>query len=133
MTAAEAVDAVFGVFKAVWDTTGFPAVYNDVGGTPAAGAWARATIQHERGRQASLSGGLGVKLWTQAGVVAVEVYAPIGDGRAEAYRLAELVVNGFRDARGSVWYRNPRMRERGANGAHQRIDVLADFIYDETR
>lgn len=122
------------IFKACWDTTGYPAVYSDVGGAPGNTAWARVTLRHATGGQSSLAGADSTRRWTQTGTLTAQVYAPKGDGLSEAYRLAELVVNAYRDARGgSVWYRKPRMREAGSSGAFEQINVLVDFSYDETR
>lgn len=134
MTSDQARDEILAIFKAAWDTTGYIALYPDVGGKPPDdAAWARVQTRHATGRQSSLTGGLGTKRWTQVGVLTVQVFAPQGDGMKEVYRLAELVLNAYRDAHGSVWYRNPRMREVGTSGAFEQINVLVDFTYDETR
>lgn len=136
MTADEARDVMFTVFKTAWDSTEYAenVVYSDKAGAPSDAPWARVTLRHATGRQASLAGAMGAKKWTQTGTIWVQVFAPVGFGSASAYTLATLVVNAFRDAKGlSVWFRNPRMQEVGSSGAFEQINVLTDFTYDETR
>ena len=134
MTPLQARAQILATFKAAWDTTGLPCDYDDGGATPPANsAWARVTLRHATGGQSSLSGADGTKRWTQTGTVIAQVFAPIGDGKKKAYELAELVVNAYRDARGSVWYRNPHLKEAGRDGAFNQINVYVTFEYDETR
>ena len=133
MTPNEAVDIIFGIFKAVWDPR--PAIYSDVGGKipTSEGVWARATIRHAVGSQSSL-GGIGSRKFTDKGTVIVQVFAPVGDGSTACYEAARLVQNAYRDARNpSVWFRDVRMNEIGASGAFEQINVLATFSYDDVR
>lgn len=76
---------------------------------------------------------MGTKRYTQTGTLWVQVFAPVGDGMVTAYGLAQAVVNAYRTARGTVWYRNARMQEVGSSGAFEQINVLTDFTYDDTR
>ncbi len=136
MTADEARDEMLAVLKAAWDTTSVPAnvSYPDKPFTPPAdAAWARATIRTATGRQSSLGGAMGAKRYTQTGTLWVQVFAPAGDGMVTAYALAQTVVNAYRTARGTVWYRNPRWQEVGASGAFEQVNCLIDFTYDDTR
>lgn len=132
MTAEEARDYILGVFKTFWDDTDYSAVYSDVPGGPPEDAepWARATIQHVTGAQASLTGGLGTTKYRANGLVIVQVFAPVGDGRRELYELAEGVVNAYRAARLPVWFRNVRMNEIGKDGQFEQINVIGEFEYD---
>lgn len=134
MTPDLARDEMLAVFKAAWDSTGYAAAYPDVPAEPPAAApWARPTVQHATGGQATLSGANGARRWTNRGILTVQVFAPAGDGMKTAYDLAQRVLVAFRQARGVVWYRNHRLREAGTSGAFSQVNVLVDFTYDETR
>lgn len=130
MTADEARDEVYAIFKAVSDTTGLEVAYDDSPARDNSDGWARVTLRHATGRQSSLSGAMGTRRFTRTGTLWVQVFAPVGDGNATALSLAETVVNAYQAASGTVWYRNVRMREQGSDGAFARVDVLADFTYD---
>ena len=135
MTPQEAVDAIGTVFKDAWDTTGGTAVYDDLpGNVPNAETlWARLTVRHGPGGQASLAGDTGLRRWNAEGIVSVQVFAPMGDGAQAARNAAHVVMNAFRDAKLPVWFRNARMNEVGASGAFFQINVLTTFSYDEVR
>lgn len=136
MTADEARDEMFSVLKAAWDTTTVPSnmAYPDKPFSPPSdSAWARASIRTATGRQSNLAGAMGVKRYTQTGTLWVQVFAPVGDGMVKAYALAQTVVNAYRTARGTVWYRNPRMQEVGASGAFEQVNCMIDFSYDDMR
>lgn len=134
MTPDQARDEMLAVFKAAWDTTGLQATYTDIPGSvpDTEAAWARVTIQHADGGQTGF-GATEVKRFTNVGILTVQVFAPKGDGKTEAYRLAQLVLVAYCQARGSVWYRKQRIREAGSDGAYEQINVLADFNYDDQR
>lgn len=134
MNISEARNAMFGVFKAYWDTTTYPAVYDDVPApqTPTP-AWARATIRHALRRQSSLTGAFDTIKYESKGIVTVEVYAPLGDGAKLAYALAENVVHAYEDAHLDVWFRNVRAVEIGSDGAFYQVNAIAEFNYDTVR
>lgn len=138
-TFSEARDYMLSVFKAAWDTTGNPAVYEGVartpdteGNIPDAPVWARATIRHADGFQSSLTGPLEVfKKFENIGVVIVQVFARIGDGASAAYDAAQLVATAYRVSRNlPVWFRNVRINEIGTKGEFHQINVIADFTYE---
>lgn len=137
LTFREARNEILKVFKDVWDATGYPAVYTDVPDTvtPSNCVWARVTLRHGEGGQASLTGPEnGEQRWYNDGVVFVQIFAPVGDGSSLAYDAAQLVVNAFRDANGSeVWFRKTRINEVGTSGAFEQINVVSDFSYDQIR
>jgi hypothetical protein len=133
MSPGEARDEMLAVFKAAWDPTGYAAVWTDVAeDVPANDApWARPSVRHFDGRHSSLANHAGVTKHTAAGILTVQVFAPKGDGGTKAYELAHLLRRAYSTARGSVWYRNPRIREAGDSGAYTQINVLIDFTYDD--
>jgi hypothetical protein len=133
MSPQDAIDAMYAVVKTAWDATGFTIVWTDVpGSVPAESApWARPTVTHATGGQSSLAGATGTKRWTATGTLTVQVFAPVGDGRAKAYELAHAMMLAFRTATGPVWYRNHRLKEVGNDGAFEQINVMVDFNYDD--
>lgn len=136
MTFEQATDYILSVFKTAWDTTGNPAVYDDVGGKPPSTktTWARATVQHATGGQAALSGEVGTKKFGRTGAVIVQIFSPQGDGKNAGLVAAQVVVNAFQDSRHSnIWFRNVRMNEVGSSGAFSQLNVLATFNYEDMR
>lgn len=132
MTPEAARDEILAVFKAAWDTTAYSArvAWTDVQGDQPAGSdpWARCVVRHALGRQRSFGT---PKVQTMTGTLWVQVFGPMGEGSQSAYTLARVVAQAYRNARGTVWYRNIRIREAGASGAFQQINVLVDFTYDD--
>ncbi len=134
----EARDQILGVFKAAWDTTEYAAIYPDVPDEVPQGeegeAWARASVIHANGHQASLAGENGARRWQRDGIVTIQIFARVGDGLTKAYELAQLVSDAFQDAKNlGVWFRNVRIKEVGNSGAFEQINVLANFTYDQVR
>lgn len=138
MTPDQARNEMLAVFKAAWDSTGFAAVYQDVKSSVPAQVsnlnvpWARIVVKHFDGGQTGF-GATVEKRFTNTGVIWVQIFSPVGDGLTKAYELSQLVLVAFCQARGSVWFRNMRMKEVGVSGAFEQINVLADFNYDDRR
>lgn len=137
MTFDEARDEMAGIFYAAWKVLApAPVVWTDLPGDvpDVETEWARVTIRHHTGGQASLAGEDGARRWERAGTLFVQVFAPVGDGSTRAYAAAQIVANAFQDVRGTrVWFRNVRINEIGASGAFEQINVLIDFTYDDVR
>lgn len=134
MNALVAKDAILGVFKSVWDTfSGAVALYPDMPGDPPAGdvLWARATVQHITGAQTSLASDVGTRRFTAKGLLWVQVFAPAGDGSTGASTAAQAIVNAYRTARLAVLFRNVTLVDMGGDGAFTRVDVKANFEYDD--
>lgn len=126
-------DEILAVFKATWDLTGYAVVWSDNAAQPPAAEqpWARVTLRHADGRQTSLTNAGGAKKHTHVGTLYVQLFLPIGQGVTMGYPLARQVLQAYRAARGSVWYRNHRFREVGDDGAFEQINCLIDFTYDD--
>lgn len=136
MTPLQARDVVLKVFKAAWDGTGFPAVYTDLPNEVPTSetVWARATIKHAEGGQSSLAGETGTRRFTDKGIFTAQVFAPIGDGSLACYTAARLIQNAFRSAKDpDVWFKDHKLKEIGASGSFEQINVLATFSYDDVR
>lgn len=135
MTFSEARDAIMQVFYSVWSTTGYPVFWTDLPGDKPTTQipWARVTLKHNLGGQASLSGETGCRMFNRSGTLFIQVFVPVGGANAKGYNLAQKVANAFEDAKIDVWFRNTRMREEGVSGAFEQTNVLTDFQYDEVR
>ena len=106
------------------------------GETPASvPIWARATLRHDDGRQASLTGAInGLKRLRSTGVLTIQVFCPVGQGSNPAYDAAEVIRDAyFKAQHPKVWFRRVRLIEIGSRGAYDQINVLANFTYDLQR
>jgi hypothetical protein len=136
LTHKEAIDVMLGMFKTVWDGTGWVALYPNVAGDIPTGTdpWARVNIQHTDEEQASLSGGLGTSRYMREGGLAVQVFTRTGEGLSTGHSLAKIVQDAFEGQTSSgIWFRNVRVNEIGPDGDWYQINVLIDFIYDEIK
>jgi len=137
LTYQEARDEIFALFKTAWDTTGYPAHYQDVRKQRAKDddPWAVVTLQHSAGFQATLSGAQGARTFARLGFVTVQIFTPNGKGLQEAYDLSKVVSDAFEGAStpGGVWFRNVRLNEVGRDGKFHQINVVAEFRYDEVK
>lgn len=132
MNAQQAKDIMCGIVLQNWNPAHEIIWPDQADATPSADApWARVFIRHATGSQRSL-GPIGGRRFENKGVMIIQVMTPAGTGSSGS-SIAEALVNGFRDAQTDVWFRNTRMREVGASGAFNQINVLTDFTYDEVR
>lgn len=131
-------DAILSLFKTAWDAQGAPippVEYGDVrpfSDYDADDEWVWVSVQHNEGNQATL-GGTGNRRFRREGVVRIEIFTPMGEGRTRADILAEEAVSAFEGqatALDGVWFRHVRIQEGGADPPWSRTDVLADFVYD---
>ena len=136
-TYLEAINEIQDIFKSAWDATGHAAVYENVDGSqPSTTApWARVTVRHVSGGQASLANHVGVRRWYRLGIVTVQVFVPMGEGLSEAYTLSKIISDAYEGAAtpSGVWFRNVRINEVGPDGEWYQFNVSADFTYDELR
>lgn len=97
-------------------------------------AWARITVTHATGFQATLRGE--GELFTNEGTVIVQIFSNYEDsaGSTIAERLAGVAKRAFMGRRTpNVWFSNPRYQEIGREGIWYQINVSADFQWDERR
>ena len=136
-TIATARDEMSALFKAAWDTTGLPVIWDDVAKTPpkTRTGWARFTIRHEDGDQSTLSGGLGKARFTRRGTIFIQIFTPVGKGLSDADPLIKKAMDAYegKSTASGVWFRNVRPREIGPDGDWNQVNVLADFEYDEVK
>lgn len=138
-------DDILGAFKTRWDAD-TPAIwgsvpdvrYEGVGQLAEPGpdvAWARVTIRHSQGRQASLASDSGKRRFEKLGIVTVSVFGPlvIAKGLETGEKLANVALKAFegKATTNGVWFRNARITEVGVTRAWFMWNVIAEFSYDE--
>lgn len=134
MDAIEARNHILSVFQDAWTELGsYKVVWDDVTNMSNTNDfWARVTMRHTLGQQASLAGNSPARLWEQTGTLTVQLFTPVGDGNTLAYQVAQKIVNAYRKAKSDcVWYRNPTINEIGTSGAFQQTNVIVDFSYTD--
>lgn len=132
MTPIEAKDVMFDQVN-VLTPVGVVLVWPDKPDSiPVGEKWVRPTVKHAHSMQSTLATSNGTRRFTRFGVLAIECYAPVGDGNVEVDSLMHVYVKGLEMLRSSpVWYRNIRFTENGKEGSSSRVTVMADFQYDE--
>jgi len=145
MTYAEARRAMLDIFKARWDADApavnggvVPPVRYDASGRAGdlTAAWARVTIRHSGASQAGLASASGERLWERRGIIVVQVFATLdaGGGLILPDALANVAKNAFEGAStASLWFKDVRMNEVGADGPWFQVNVTADFEYTDRR
>ena len=136
-TFEEARQEILTTFKTAWDTTGHPAYYENIREdlTSSVEPWARVTLRHVTGRNASITGGIGNQRFERTGNLMVQVFVPTGEGLTEGLTLAKVVADAFEgvSTASGVWFRNTRVNEIGSEGSWFQINVIVDFLYDEVK
>jgi len=100
--------------------------------------WARASMQSVDAEQASLSncaGAIGQKHYTDFGLIFVQLFAPMAAQQATVKlgRLAMLARNVYRGVStdNKVWFRNARINTLPDELQFHRLNVVAEYEYDE--
>lgn len=135
---ATATNEILDLFHAVWNPLGHVAIYENTGGAIPTGSsdpWARVSLRHATGNQASLRGDAGTTRWDRGGILTVQIFVPTGEGLSEAYTLAKVVADAYEGTStpSAVWFRNVRVNEVGPDGEWFQVNVLIDFTYDEIK
>jgi len=117
-----------------WPTQQEPPTQKDDDDNPP--AWVQVVVRHlPRGGQASLAGDMGQVRVQRGGVAQVSIYYPSKDKEASqnADRIGRKIETGIYFGRtdGNIWFRNIRYLDYGQSGPWIRIDVMADFQYDD--
>lgn len=140
LTITSARDEILTLFRTTWlaaaDSTNVPLLWdNRAQDIPTSGSFARVSVRHADGAQATLSGETGLQSHRLEGTVFVQVFTPTGDGLTTSDKLVEVAMSAFQGKRtaGGVWFRRVRAAEIGPDGAFFQVNVLADFEYDEVR
>lgn len=149
MTQEEARAEMFGMLNASWVALAASAVANVYvpeifwqgqmypSPPPVDKAYGRATVLHVAGRQQSLAGEGGARRYGRRGMVVVQVFGPMNDGKGLkiAGALAKIVTDTYegKSSPSGIWFRNVRFNEIGADDGRFQINAYADFQYDEVK
>lgn len=145
ITQSEARDEIFALFKTAWEAGTIDIVsyipnieYQGVQpiATPdIAKHWCRISIQTVSENQASLSDENGQRTYTAYGLVFVQVFCPRSErnGFERGISLAQIAKRAFRGKAtpGRIWFRNVRLNELEPENSFYRLNVVAEFEYDE--
>jgi hypothetical protein len=99
-------------------------------------AWARITVEHNEGGQATF-GGPGNRLFDREGIVTVQVFTPqkSDQGGTVLEALGAIARDAFegRSTPSGVWFRDVRLQEVGPDEPWWQLNVTAKFNYDELK
>ena len=125
--------AIQAAFLAVWGTT-TPIAWDNLDfnaeaqNTP----WVRLNVQFVTGTIAAL-GIVGDRCFRNQGLVFVQVFSPVGEGKSANTVLATVARGTFRGVQlpGGLWFRNAAIVDVGPDGKWYQQNVMAEFIFDE--
>lgn len=97
--------------------------------------WLRVRMIHTGGRQVTLANEIGQRRFRKTGIVAVQLFTPLGSSLREPDRLGILLNNALEGASTphDVLLRNVRLGEQGSDGHWYQVNITADFEYDSQR
>jgi hypothetical protein len=135
-TIREARDEMSALVAAAWVAGGLPLsslVWDDVDAKPPSdGPWARVTIRHMTGDQATL-GPPGQRKYERGGLLTVQAFAIPGGGLSSGPDIVKIMEDALRSGStpSGVWFRKVRVNEMGRDGRWFATNVVAEFVYDE--
>ena len=90
----------------------------------------RLNIQHIGGMLAAL----GASRFRRMGVLAIQVFVPLGSSTQQADQVAQALVVALEGVGPAtlenIWLRNIGMQEVGPDGTYHQVNVEADFTFD---
>ncbi len=136
-TFAQANDEILSFFKTAWDTTGHPALYENVAGSPPTTQipWARASLRFGPGENASLADPTGKQRFTRSGILTIQIFIPNGEGLSLGYTLSKIVADAFegKATASHVWFRRVGTTPVGSSAEWYQFNVSIAFTYDEVK
>jgi len=143
-TYTEAVDAINGAFYEAWQAEAASIVGSvpeirwqgvEADKPPQNVFWCRVSIQTVYEEQTTLSNDNGTKRYRTGGLVFVQIFCPTADAQAmdKGRKLAIVARNAFRGKQtaNGVWFRNARINELPPEDDAYRLNVVADYEYDD--
>lgn len=145
ITQGQARDEIFAFFKQYWDaeTTAIAGYIPNIewqGVQPrnipdTARHWCRISIQAVSEGQAAFSNDLGNQKFTAFGLVFAQIFSPRSEsnGFEIGIALGEVGKKAFRGKKtvGGIWFRNVRLVELEPEDSFYRLNVVAEYEYDE--
>ena len=97
--------------------------------------WARITVRHATGTQASLSNRSGQRTWNRTGIVTVQIFTQFGKSQQLSDLLSQIVEDAYDGAAtpSNVWFRDTVGSEVGVDGEWFQVNVTSTFNYDEIK
>jgi len=135
MTIQQARDEMSALFNTAWSPRAV--IWDGLPGKPPSGRtpWARFTVRHADGEQATLANDQGRRRWRRSGTIFIQLFAPVGDGLSALDPLTKIAMDAYegQSTAGGAWFRDVRCREIGPDGDWYQVNVLVDFEYDEVK
>lgn len=139
-TYATAYDTIMGVFKTGWDTltpTVPPVFYDDVkNDPPATGPWARASLDFNNNRRVTVGGSIGNRRFTRYGILTIQIFTPVGDGRDAADTYAQKITDifeGMDTGADAIFFRDCDRHDLGVHGSWWQTNMIIRFEYDTVK
>lgn len=134
-TVRVARDEMCALVATAWVAGGLPLsslAWDDLDYKPPEGPWARVTVRHMTGEQATL-GPPGQRRYSRDGLLTVQTYSVPGGGLSSGPDIVKIVEDALRSAStpSGVWFRKVRVNEMGRDGRWYAVNVVAEFVYDE--
>lgn len=133
----EARDAMQSMFATAWNAQTPPVpvlAYDDKPFTtpPGTHSWARVSIIHNKGIQATL-GAIGSRRFRKLGIIVVQIFSPSGGGLTVNDALVKIAIDTFEGKNtkpDGVTFLNVRSQEIGTSGSWFQTNVTSQFEYD---
>lgn len=145
LTLQEAVDAMMQQFIEGWGAPNQDVDFDDIDSDfkpPDDRPWARVSIRHNLGYQASLGGtsdgtigGKPTSLFRREGIIFIQVFYLFGDGLVNLRGRCQEVMDAFEGRRaGGVWFRRVRVNEVPlGDDKWRQANVIVEFEYDQVK
>lgn len=142
-----AIDTMYGVFKAAWDTGASPIMGylpdveydepDEEGHAPIKQAFARLSVRNVAEGQLAMGNCEGhTKLYETLGLLIIQVFVPKSDntGVVRGRALAVLVRDAYRTAGvgGEVWFKNATIREQPPGKRWRQFNINVEYDFTET-
>lgn len=140
-------DEIQSIFKVTWDAdtpaiTGgaIPKIFFEGVGekdfSPSAAPWARISIRHTLGEQATLSDENGKRRFEKFGIVTVQIFVPLKSDDVltlfeQLAQVGKKAFEGEETTTSNIWFQNVRINEVGVDDPWFQVNVVAEFRYDE--
>jgi len=146
VTYEEAIDQIFGIFRAAWFTNSEAIVgyvpelrwwgVEEPNEPNTSVFWARVSQQTVTEEQSTLQNGECIRYETE-GLVFVQLFCPKSDAKSieKGRKLAMLARDAYRgnSTDGNVWFRDARIKELDPEKDWFRFNVVAEYTYDEIK
>jgi hypothetical protein len=150
MTSTEARDEMLGMLNTYWRANAGAAIGtpqspppilwegSEPGAPPdQAAGWARVTVLHATGQQATLANDVGCRRFRRDGTIIVQCFAPRGKrGLTLAEALATVAKDAFEgkhSPNGEAWFSNATIHEVGPDKGWFQVNASIQFQYDEVK